>query len=82
MIIDAMAAGLDDSRLGRIDEHMVSRYIEPGKIAGAEVAIVRDGVARLPRSFGVSATANSRCLWRRHHLAAVLHDQARSPASR
>ncbi len=41
---DATAAGLDESRLGRIDEHMTSRYIEPGKIAGAEVAIVRDGV--------------------------------------
>ena len=53
MIIDAMAAGLDDSRLGRIDEHMVSRYIEPGKIAGAEVAIVRDGVLGYRRSWGV-----------------------------
>ncbi len=61
MIIDAMAAGLDDSRLGRIDEHMVSRYIEPGKIAGAEVAIVRDGVLGYRRSW-VFATANSRCL--------------------
>ncbi len=53
MIIDAMAAGLDDSRLGRIDEHMLSRYIEPGKIAGAEVAIVRDGVLGYRRSWGV-----------------------------
>ncbi len=50
---DATTAGLDESRLGRIDEHMTSRYIEPGKIAGAEVAIVRDGVVGYRHSWGV-----------------------------
>jgi CubicO group peptidase (beta-lactamase class C family) len=43
METDAAAAGLDESRLARIDEHLRSRYIEPGKIAGYQVAVVRNG---------------------------------------
>ena len=34
MKIDADAAGLDASRLGRIEDHLRTRYLEPGKIAG------------------------------------------------
>lgn len=43
MQIDADAAGLDQSRLGRIDEHLRARYLDPGKIAGYQVAVVRGG---------------------------------------
>ncbi len=43
MEIDAAAAGLDEERLARIDEHLHWRYIEPGKIAGYQVAVVRNG---------------------------------------
>lgn len=53
MDIDASAAGLDEARLARIGEHLRRRYIEPGKIAGAQVAIVRDGVVGYFESFGM-----------------------------
>jgi CubicO group peptidase (beta-lactamase class C family) len=50
--IDAVAAGLDEHRLDRIGEHIRTRYIEPGKIAGAQVAIVRGGVVGYFENFG------------------------------
>lgn len=53
MQVDAAAAGLDEARLGRIGEHLRSRYIEPGKIAGAQVAVVRGGTVGYLESFGV-----------------------------
>jgi CubicO group peptidase (beta-lactamase class C family) len=34
---------MDSARLGRIDEHFRTRYIEPGKIAGCQVAVYRHG---------------------------------------
>ena len=43
MKIDADAAGLDAGRLRRIDEHLVGRYLEPGKIAGCQVVVARHG---------------------------------------
>ena len=43
MKVDPEAAGMDPGRLARIDEHLRSRYIEPGKIAGCQVAVVRRG---------------------------------------
>jgi CubicO group peptidase (beta-lactamase class C family) len=43
MKVDAEAAGLDPERLARIDEHLHRRYIEPGKIAGCQVAVLRRG---------------------------------------
>lgn len=41
--IDATAAGMDPVRLARIDEHLRSRYVEPGKIAGCQVLVARHG---------------------------------------
>lgn len=41
--IDARAAGLNEARLERIGEHLRSRYVESGKIAGCQVAVVRHG---------------------------------------
>jgi CubicO group peptidase (beta-lactamase class C family) len=53
MKVDADGAGLDESRLGWIADHLRSRYIEPGKIAGAQVAVVRGGVVGYFESFGL-----------------------------
>jgi CubicO group peptidase (beta-lactamase class C family) len=43
MKVDADAAGMDPERLSRIDEHLRRRYVEPGKIAGCQVAVLRRG---------------------------------------
>ncbi len=43
---------MDESRLQRIGHHLRTRYIEPGKIAGAQVAVVRGGVLGYFESFG------------------------------
>ena len=43
MKIDPDAAGMDAGRLARIDEHLRTRYIEPGKIAGCQVVVARHG---------------------------------------
>jgi len=50
--VDPDAAGLDAGRLERIDEHVLRRYIEPGKIAGCQVAVARHGQLGYFRSFG------------------------------
>lgn len=52
MKVDAEAAGLDPRRLERIDAHLSGRYIQPGKIAGCQVAVVRHGQLGYFRSFG------------------------------
>ncbi len=52
MKIDAVAAGLDERRLGRIGDHLRNRYLDPGKIAGAQMAIVRCGHVGYFESFG------------------------------
>lgn len=43
MKVDADAAGMDAARLARIEEHLDKRYVEAGKIAGCQVAVVRRG---------------------------------------
>ena len=53
MKVDAEGAGLDEFRLGWIADHLRSCYIEPGKIAGAQVAVVRGGVIGYFESFGL-----------------------------
>jgi CubicO group peptidase (beta-lactamase class C family) len=52
MEVDVGAAGLDERRLGSIGEHLRSRYLDPGKIAGAQVAVVRNGAIGYFESFG------------------------------
>ncbi len=44
MKIDAEAAGMDAGRLSRIDDHLRHRYLDAGKIAGCQVAVMRRGV--------------------------------------
>ena len=52
MKVDAEAAGMDAGRLGRIDEHLMARYIDPGKIAGCQVAVARKGVVAYYGAYG------------------------------
>lgn len=43
LTVDPGAAGFDPARLARIDEHLRSRYVDPGKIAGCQVVVARGG---------------------------------------
>lgn len=43
MQVDVDTAGLDPDRLTRIEDHLRTRYLDPGKIAGAQVAVLRHG---------------------------------------
>jgi CubicO group peptidase (beta-lactamase class C family) len=50
--IDPDAAGMDADRLARIDEHLRTRYLEPGKIAGCQVVVARHGAIAHASSLG------------------------------
>src|SRR5262249_25513069 len=52
MKTDASRAGLDERQLHRIAEHLQNRYIDAGRIAGCQVAVVRHGHVGYFRSFG------------------------------
>ena len=41
--VSARKAGFDTDRLNRITDHLQQNYIEPGKIAGAQVVVARGG---------------------------------------
>jgi CubicO group peptidase (beta-lactamase class C family) len=43
MKVNPDAAGMDGERLARIDEHLRRHYVDPGKIAGCQVAVARHG---------------------------------------
>lgn len=43
LTVDPRAAGFDPARLARIDHHLRTRYVEPGKIAGCQVVVARGG---------------------------------------
>ncbi|MCY4011566.1 MAG: serine hydrolase [Gammaproteobacteria bacterium] len=46
------ASGFDEARLGRITGHLEEHYIEPRKIAGCQVAVVRHGHLAYHASLG------------------------------
>jgi CubicO group peptidase (beta-lactamase class C family) len=52
MKLNPDGAGLDAKRLERITEHFESRFIEPQKIAGGQVAVARHGSVGYYRNFG------------------------------
>jgi CubicO group peptidase (beta-lactamase class C family) len=67
--IDPEGAGLDQRQLERITEHFQTRYIDPGRIAGCQVAVARHGHVGYFRSFGVrdrerSAAVAEDTIWR------------------
>ena len=47
------AAGMSEVRLERITEHFSSAYVDPGKIAGCQVTVVRGGHVAYHRSLGL-----------------------------
>ena len=52
--IDPEAASFNPERLARIDEHLRTRYIEPGKIAGCQVLVSRAGRIAHASTFGLA----------------------------
>jgi len=73
MDADASAAGLDPNRLRRIDEHLRSRYLDPGKIAGYQVAVVRNGTVGHLSSAGLMDRERSKpvaddTIWRLYSM--------------
>lgn len=50
--MDTDTTGFDDARLERIGEHLVERYVRPGKIAGCQALVARRGAVAYFRSFG------------------------------
>jgi CubicO group peptidase (beta-lactamase class C family) len=50
--VDPGLAGFDAGRLARIEEHLRTRYVEPGKIAGCQVLVFRRGHVALSSSIG------------------------------
>ena len=48
----ARQAGFDEARLGRITDHVQRHYIDPGKIAGCQVAVARHGHLAYHASLG------------------------------
>jgi CubicO group peptidase (beta-lactamase class C family) len=55
-------SGLDPQRLERITEHLMRNYIEPGKIAGCQIAVRRHGHLAYARSLGQMDLATGRPL--------------------
>jgi len=53
MKTEPAAAGMDEARLERITEHFSSTYVEPGKIAGCQITVVRGGHVAYHRSLGL-----------------------------
>jgi CubicO group peptidase (beta-lactamase class C family) len=52
MEMNPKRAGFSTDRLERITDHFTRNYIEPGKIAGCQVAVSRHGALAYSRSFG------------------------------
>jgi CubicO group peptidase (beta-lactamase class C family) len=52
MKIDPEGAGLVEARLPRIGEHLRARYIEPGKLAGCQTLVARNGTVGYFESLG------------------------------
>jgi CubicO group peptidase (beta-lactamase class C family) len=52
MKVSPDAAGFDLDRLRLVDAHLQERYVDPGKVAGAQVLVVRHGVVAHRRSLG------------------------------
>jgi CubicO group peptidase (beta-lactamase class C family) len=62
MQTDPHGAGLDPARLTRIGEHLRSRYLDVGKIAGAQVAILRHGRLGHFESWGLADRERGRAV--------------------
>ena len=71
--IDPDAAGFDAGRLARIDEHLRSRYVDPGKIAGCQVVVARRGQVAHASTIGLADRERDRpvaedTIWRLYSM--------------
>ena len=53
MTAEPDAAGMDGARLERITRHFETNFIEPGKIAGCQIAVMRHGRVAYQRTLGL-----------------------------
>jgi CubicO group peptidase (beta-lactamase class C family) len=65
---------MDAARLRRIDEHLLGRYVEPGKIAGCQTLVVRHGEVAHFSSLGQmdrerSAPVGDDTIWRLYSMS-------------
>jgi len=60
MKVNPVEAGLDERQLERITEHLLHRYIDAGRIAGCQVAVVRHGQLGYFRCLGFRDLDRSR----------------------
>ena len=51
--VDPEGAGFDRARLARIDDHLRRRYVEPGKVAGVQVLVSREGTLAHASTIGL-----------------------------
>ena len=73
MIPNPAAAGLDAERLDRIEDHFRSAYVEPGKIAGFQVAVGRRGHLAYRTTVGTmdletGAALDDQTIWRLYSM--------------
>ena len=73
MIPNPEAAGLDAERLDRIEDHFRSAYVEPGKIAGFQVAVGRRGHLAYRTTVGTmdletGAALDDQTIWRLYSM--------------
>jgi CubicO group peptidase (beta-lactamase class C family) len=54
VLVGARSAGFDEARLERIGDHLASLYVEPGRIAGCQVLVSRNGHVAYRRSLGTA----------------------------
>jgi CubicO group peptidase (beta-lactamase class C family) len=62
MKIDIRGAGLDDARLARIGDHLDRHYLEPGKLPGYDIAVMRRGRLAWRRTAGFASVEQGRPL--------------------
>ncbi len=68
------AAGFDAARLARIDEHFRTAYVEPGKIAGYQIAVGRHGHLAHRSTVGTmdletGAALDDQTIWRLYSMS-------------
>jgi len=66
--------GLNEVRLERIGEHLQRRYLEPGRLAGCQIAVARHGHVAYARAFGLmdrerGRTVRADTLWRLYSMS-------------
>ncbi|HVX18383.1 MAG TPA: serine hydrolase domain-containing protein [Acidimicrobiales bacterium] len=71
--VDPEEVGLDGAQLRRIDEHLTTRYLDPGKIAGCQTWVIRHGQVAYASSLGLADRERGRpvaddTIWRLYSM--------------